>query len=100
MTATPLDRNQLAWRAAQDFPDGGYVNLGIGIPFLSANYLPKDRDVMFQSENGVVGVGPLANEADADPDLMGAGGQMITMRPGAALFDSVTFPGVGIPRWA
>lgn len=88
MTITPLDRNQLAWRAAQDFPDGGYVNLGIGIPFLAANYLPEGREVMFQSENGVIGVGPLARESEADIDLTGAGDQLITLRPGAALFDS------------
>jgi len=88
MTTTPLDRNQLAWRAAQDFPDGGYVNLGIGIPFLAANYLPEGREVMFQSENGVIGVGPLARESEVDHDLMGAGDQLITLRPGAALFDS------------
>lgn len=88
MTSTPLNRNQLAWRAAQDFPDGGYVNLGVGIPFLAANFLPEDREVMFHSENGVVGVGPLADEGEGDNDLMGAGGQMITLRPGAALFDS------------
>ncbi len=88
MTAPPLNRNQLAWRAAQDFPDGSYVNLGIGIPFLAANFLPEGREVMFQSENGVVGVGPLAGEAEANPDLMGAGDQKITLNPGAALFDS------------
>jgi 3-oxoadipate CoA-transferase, beta subunit len=87
-TVTPLDRNQLAWRAAQDFPDGGYVNLGVGIPFLAANYLPDGREVMFQSENGVLGVGPLAEEGEGDPDLIGAGDQRITLGPGAVLFDS------------
>ena len=85
---TPLDRNQIAWRAAQDLPDGGYINLGLGIPILAANYAPHDREIMFQTENGIVGVGPVATPEEEDPDLVDAGSQLVTLRPGAALADS------------
>ena len=83
-----LSRNQIAWRAAQDLEEGSYVNLGLGLPVLIANYKPTDRDLMFHSENGIVGVGPVAGENEEDPDFVDAGSQKITLNPGAALFDS------------
>ena len=86
----PLTRHQIAWRAAQDLLEGSYVNLGLGLPVLVANYKPDDRDLMFHSENGIVGVGPLASENEEDPDFVDAGSQKITLSPGAALFDSDT----------
>ena len=85
---TPLNRNQIAWRAAQDLPAGGYVNLGLGTPVLAANYAPEDREFMFQTENGIVGVGPVAEEGQEDPDLVDAGSQRVTLMPGATLSDS------------
>jgi 3-oxoadipate CoA-transferase, beta subunit len=84
----PLTRHQVAWRAAQDLEEGTYVNLGLGMPTLIANYKPKDRDFMFHSENGIVGVGPLASEEEADPDFVDAGSQKITLLPGASISDS------------
>jgi 3-oxoadipate CoA-transferase, beta subunit len=84
----PLTRHQIAWRAAQDLEEGTYVNLGLGLPTLVANYKPKDRDFMFHSENGIVGVGPLASEAEADSDFVDAGSQKITLLPGASISDS------------
>jgi 3-oxoadipate CoA-transferase beta subunit len=84
----PLTRHQIAWRAAQDLAEGTYVNLGLGLPTLIANYKPKDRDFMFHSENGIVGVGPLASEAEADSDFVDAGSQKITLIPGASISDS------------
>ncbi len=84
----PLNRNQIAWRAAQDLPEGGYVNLGLGMPVLAANYAPADREFMFHTENGIVGVGPVAGENEEDPDLVDAGSQKVTLRPGASLADS------------
>ncbi len=84
----PLTRHQIAWRAAQDLLEGSYVNLGLGLPVLVANYKPDDRDLMFHSENGIVGVGPLASENEEDPDFVDAGSQKITLSLGAALFDS------------
>ena len=86
---TPLTRHQIAWRAAQDLPAGGYVNLGLGTPVLAANYAPEDREFMFQTENGIVGVGPVADETEADPDLVDAGSQLVTLKPGASLSESV-----------
>ena len=85
---TPLNRNQIAWRAAQDLPAGGYVNLGLGTPVLAANYAPADREFMFQTENGIVGVGPVAQGEEEDPDLVDAGSQLVTLKPGATLSDS------------
>jgi len=84
----PLSRDQIAWRAAQDLPEGGYVNLGLGMPVLAANYAPEDREFMFHTENGIVGVGPVAGENEEDPDVVDAGSQRVTLRPGAALVDS------------
>lgn len=83
-----LTRNQMAWRAAQDIHDGAYVNLGLGIPILVANHIPAGREVMLQSENGIVGIGPAATEDTLDPDFVDAGGQRITLRTGASLTDS------------
>ena len=84
----PLTRHQIAWRAAQDLAEGSYVNLGLGMPVLVANYKPEDRDLMFHSENGIVGVGPLATEGEKDADFVDAGSQYITLNPGASLSDS------------
>lgn len=83
-----LNRNQMAWRAAQDIADGTVVNLGIGIPVLASDHLPAGRDVFFQSENGVIGVGPAAAANEADTDLVDAGSRTITLRPGATIVDS------------
>ncbi len=85
---TKLTRNQMAWRAAQDIQDGWVVNLGIGIPVLAADHVPPERDVFIQSENGIIGCGPLAPAERADPDLVDAGSRRITLRPGAAIVES------------
>ncbi len=85
-----LDKNQIAQRIAQELEHNTYVNLGIGIPTLVANYIPSEIDIEFQSENGVLGMGPFPFEGDEDPDLINAGKQTITTMPGAALFDSST----------
>ena len=85
-----LDKNQIAQRIAQELELNMYVNLGIGIPTLVANYIPKGIDIEFQSENGVLGMGPFPYEGEEDPDMINAGKQTITSMPGAALFDSAT----------
>ena len=85
---TPLNRFQMAWRAAQDIQDGMVVNLGIGIPVLAGDYVPADRDVFIQAENGIIGCGPLATPDEADADLVDAGSRRITLRPGASIVDS------------
>ncbi|ETR74856.1 3-oxoadipate CoA-transferase subunit B [Afipia sp. P52-10] len=84
----PLNRSQMAWRAAQDITDGSLVNLGLGLPVSVADYVPAGLDVFFQSENGVIGVGPLASPEAADSDLVDAGSRQITLRRGAAIVDS------------
>ena len=83
------DRNQMAARAAQELEDGMYVNLGIGIPTLVANYV-GDKDITLQSENGMLGMGPFPYEGDEDPDLINAGKQTITEQPQTSYFDSAT----------
>jgi 3-oxoacid CoA-transferase subunit B len=84
----PLDKNQIAQRIAQELEHNMYVNLGIGIPTLVANYIPKGINIEFQSENGVLGMGPFPFEGEEDPDMINAGKQTITTMSGAALFDS------------
>ena len=85
-----LDKNQIAQRIAQELQHNTYVNLGIGIPTLVANYIPQGIDIEFQSENGVLGMGPFPFNGEEDPDLINAGKQTITTLPGAVLFDSAT----------
>jgi 3-oxoacid CoA-transferase subunit B len=83
-----LDKIGIAKRIAQEVRDGMYINLGIGIPTLVANYIPANLNVVLQSENGLLGIGPFPTEDKVDPDLINAGKQTITMMPGSALFNS------------
>ncbi|VVE19048.1 3-oxoadipate CoA-transferase [Pandoraea capi] len=81
-----LTRDQMAARVAQDIPDGAYVNLGIGLPTAVANHLPAEKEIILQSENGVIGMGPAPAKSEEDEDLINAGKQPVTLKPGGAFF--------------
>ena len=85
-----IDKNGIAKRISQELKDGYYVNLGIGIPTLVANYIPEGIDVILQSENGLLGIGPFPTKDQADADLINAGKQTVTALPGSSFFDSAT----------
>lgn len=82
----PLSRRQMAWRAAQDIADGAYVNLGIGLPTLVSNFIPAGREIVFHSENGILGMGGAPGPGEEDPDLINAGKGLTTLVPGGSYF--------------
>jgi 3-oxoadipate CoA-transferase beta subunit len=82
----PLSRRQLAWRAAQDIEDGAYVNLGIGLPTLVSDFIPREREIVFHSENGILGMGPAPKPGEEDKDLINAGKGLTTLVPGGVFF--------------
>lgn len=86
MSHTPFTRDQIAERAAQDIPDGAYVNLGIGLPTKIAKYLPNDKDVFLHSENGLLAFGPPPAKGEEDPELINAGKEFVTMQQGGSFF--------------
>ena len=86
MSYTQLTRDEIARRIAQDIPEGAYVNLGIGMPTLVANHLPKDREIFLHSENGILGMGPAPAPGSEDPDLINAGKEPVTLLTGGAYF--------------
>lgn len=81
-----MSRKQMAERLARDIPEGWYVNLGIGLPTLVADFVPQEREVIFHSENGLLGMGPAPTPEQADPWLINAGKQQVTLRPGGSFF--------------
>jgi 3-oxoacid CoA-transferase B subunit len=87
MTVAKLTRAQVAWRIAQDIPDGAVVNLGIGAPVMVADYLPADREIVIHSENGILGMGPTPPAGEEDPDLINAGKQPVTLLAGGSYFN-------------
>ncbi len=89
MKKIPLSAEAMARRVAEELPDGSFVNLGIGLPTLVSSFVPEGRTVVFQTENGILGCGPLAPEGKEDPNLVNAGGQFVTLLPYASIFDQV-----------
>jgi 3-oxoacid CoA-transferase B subunit len=85
-----ISRDSMAWRAAQDLGDGAYVNLGIGLPTRAARFVPAGREIIYHSENGVLGLGPPPPPGEEDPDLVNAGKEPVTLIPGASIFDHPT----------
>ena len=90
MTYTAWSRNEMAQLIAADIPEGSVVNIGIGMPELVANYLQKDRDILLHSENGILGMGPMATDEEVDGDLVNAGKKPVTLLPGGCFFDHTT----------